>query len=889
MNKKAKYLLTTAGAMCCIGWGICSDGKAKAIDRNKVLPKTTVVRDTTEVSGDYSFVFKWIPGVTTMDTFNHGRGNWNKEKYIFDNEKICYGYLPKGNQDKGKFGATYHNVGHYGGKTIDLKITVLDWKNSCKTLNRIVYCGEGNIGHSMQGYNWVKQNWEFVDHQTGKPVNISGYVNITDMDFKQAVAFDKKTSDHISNVLVTDDSVVYSRKDSQGEEEYYDGKNSNLSPKDKFGQFTILYRDLDGLTFKWMAHHWDNVTNSNTTFKDNTEGDYFGYNGKKLAKTELVTPEKYIQNGQDNVTQYTMNDVNQKLNYNLYAKVSDENPEFRYKSYELEDNVPDCLKIENARLLDESNRDASNKFDNQSKGNRLLYKAKASALNSANFYNHEYHVQIRASVNKAKLDKYLNGNIAEIHNRLTARKDGKKKPSNDTTVRITRRLINVRHFEEQSDKTLKESREYKYDGENYAYDKLDDLTDGNNHLYRSDFTTTFGIVNGKDIRIEIPYHLPKASVYIEQADIETTPAEKKALNAKIRLSAREEYPQDFEKHFNFKLNIIDTDRNKTVYSQNYPITNLKNVTYDKGTTKGTEMRKNIQIPLADYSKGHRNNLKFTITFPNNPDKIITETQTDNFDTYGYTAAEKTLDNSDLKNGDITYTPVASTTKIRNGKVTEFTEEVKINGFADHTRTKTGYGVKTNVTATYDFQKQNMNLTSGFLTENRNLYNDRSNIKCSLKVLNELVDSHIDEAYDRNNTETTVPLEKEHFTTYSNTSRFGEKNQFVFPHIYVEKGTGKLYTRKQAEQENARTIDGMNKLYLPIWCKLGKYDTEFRINPIGVNRTKISLVKTIDAYAYMYAHQNSDTRAEDELLLEPVYPDSDKPKGWTKKELEWLNE
>ncbi len=43
-------------------------------------------------------------------------------------------------------------------------------------------------------------------------------------------------------------------------------------------------------------------------------------------------------------------------------------------------------------------------------------------------------------------------------------------------------------------------------------------------------------------------------------------------------------------------------------------------------------------------------------------------------------------------------------------------------------------------------------------------------------------------------------------------------------------------------------------------------------------------QNIDVYAYMYATIDSETKKEDELLLEPVYPESTLPIVGTKMKL-----
>ncbi|WP_316377790.1 hypothetical protein, partial [Enterococcus faecium] len=67
-----------------------------------------------------------------------------------------------------------------------------------------------------------------------------------------------------------------------------------------------------------------------------------------------------------------------------------------------------------------------------------------------------------------------------------------------------------------------------------------------------------------------------------------------------------------------------------------------------------------------------------------------------------------------------------------------------------------------------------------------------------------------------------------------------------------------------------------------------YSIAIKSSNFGGNYISLDMNQNIDVYAYMYATIDSETKKDDELLLEPVYPESTLPDGWSKNEIDWLN-
>ena len=383
-------------------------------------------------------------------------------------------YHLKSRSDLGKFGIMYHNVGTYRGKTIDLKITITDYDP--RNPSGGIRFSEGVISLDTQDMHFVKQRWDFYDAKTNEKVKINGYITINDIDWSQGVTFDSETSKHIQNVLVTKDTIVDVKKNN-GEIAVKDsGYSTDIDPVTKRGWATVLFNDTDNLTFKWCEHAIDSLPYDpdKTKWNGRWDGAYFGYTEKKLARTEIINPEKYIQSNGNNVTNKTIT-PDDGVVYSLLHKVPDEISDFHYKSYELKDDVPDCLKIKSYGIYNEAGKNVSELFDNETSGNCIHYVAKKNSLEKDSFYGHDYYVKIKADIYKPNLSKYKVNHDAQIKNYFTVTIDGKTKKSNDTIVHtpIPAKLT-VRHLDARDNKALASpTTTTKYCGDSYTTSPVD--------------------------------------------------------------------------------------------------------------------------------------------------------------------------------------------------------------------------------------------------------------------------------------------------------------------------------------------------------------------------------------------------------------------------------
>ena len=480
MFKLKKWLaLLAIGVIGGVAFGNSNEYKAQATSKTD---NTVVVNNDTTVSSKYSFIFRWIDGKTTAQTFNFGQGSFDSIK-ADPNSYNGYGgthymYHLKSRNDLGKFGIIYHNVGTYRGKTIDLKITITDYDP--RNPSGGIQFSEGIISLDTQDMAFVKQRWDFYDAKTNEKVKINGYVTINDIDWTQGVTFDSETSKHIQNVLVTKDTIVDVTK-SNGEIAVQDsGLHKDIDPMTKRGWATVLFNDADNLTFKWCVHDLDSKPYQchepeKVKWEGRWDGDYFGYTEKKLARTEIITPEKYIQSNGNKVTEKTITS-DDGVEYSLLHKVPDEISDFYYGSYELKDEVPDCLKIKSYGIYNETGQNVSNLFDDKTSGNSIRYVAKKNSLEKNFFYGHDYYVKIKADVYKPNVSKYKINHDVQIKNNFTVTIDGKTKRSNDT-------ILKIKHQSPPSPVKTASISQVSFDGKEFTYDVKQQMNRFNTDIF----------------------------------------------------------------------------------------------------------------------------------------------------------------------------------------------------------------------------------------------------------------------------------------------------------------------------------------------------------------------------------------------------------------------
>lgn len=813
-----------------------------------------IVNDETEISGDYSFIARWIDGVTTVSTFG---GRWNSWSYSYGGATGILGHLPTNDSGKGNLGVIYHNVGMNNGRVIDLKITVTDWEKGANNYGYIFYT-TGAIAHIQQSYRFVKQRWEFIDAQTGQPVKLSGYMTITDIDFHQGVTFDKNTVPHLGTIYVTEDSNISVKKESDGSLTVYDPFRVNADPSDLWAQFTFLYKDTSFVEFDWNLKNLPSHLSIGEPNIHERGGEFFGFTGKKLARTATIEPEKYIQSDDGLKTSSVLESIHDSFTYLLIHKVPDELDEFYYRSYEIRDDLPAGLEVVNYRILDQEDRDVSLYFDDYSTKDKIHFVAKPAVLKTARFYDTDYRIEVEVKAKDAKeLEKLIESDHVIFRNIVRVSVDDKPKVSEEVTTQLFRREIIVDHIDKYSEELLRKVVEPKFDGESYSYEPFNDLEDDEGNRYKSTVTHS-GVVNGRDLYFVIPYHIPLLEVNVESIQIDTSKAEKDGgLPTRLVLTKEAEYEEDLSK-LRFVIEIIEEATNRVVYEQELTVKDEADVL-------------ELLLPTDAAEKAEKIDYLVTIKVVDNPDKNKFVTDTKDVATHGYTATEKVLTNQDVVNDAVDYEAVARTLRLRNEEaVQEFNETIRF-GFDPTIRSKTGYGFAIDLAPHFSSQ----------------VHDSLEAFDLRVNVPQELVDSQIHEVFAARGNEVTIPLDQTWALTRSGDSRADSSFIYEFPEIRVERITGNLFTGNQVTRANHELLDGGRNFYLPIWLELGSYNVTIESDIVGKNHIQLEMTKTVDVFAYMYATMDSDTKELDELLLTPVFPETDAPDGWSDDEIAWL--
>ncbi|MCB5956411.1 isopeptide-forming domain-containing fimbrial protein [Enterococcus sp. CWB-B31] len=430
--------------LLCLLTGVKSAVAASIFD----APNVSIPKAGETVTSKYSFIAKYNQGVTKVKTFGEG---WTTTKFAWtDTEDESYFSLRPLETNKGTSGVVYSNVGSFNGKELDLKITIKDWQQFSRYQGYISYSKQ-DISHFAQGYDFVDQEWTFVEHNTDKPVKVSGFMTINDIDGGQGVQFSKETSAAIEKIYVADADNWINYMNLAEEYKFFDVTGNSSENSDLFATFTFLYSNQSALRFKWCVDKaligWDY---ENLNFEKDYAGDpgyqgaYFGYIAKKPLRTETLQPiKKNSDSDEQLVDQNTLVNRKEEQTYTITHQVPDEYEEFYYKSYEFKDILDTVFKINSAEVFDETGKNCSDLFDFTIEENKLTYSAKKAVLLKSEFYNHYYTTVIKAVILPEAELTFVNG-TAQLTNVAEISIDGVKKETNETVTQVPETKLQIK-------------------------------------------------------------------------------------------------------------------------------------------------------------------------------------------------------------------------------------------------------------------------------------------------------------------------------------------------------------------------------------------------------------------------------------------------------------
>lgn len=420
---------------------------------NSILdaPKASLVKSGDEASSKYSFIAKFIKGVTTVST---GGDGWTNDVYVNMPPQKWDGKigLDTSKAKKGQSWIRYNNVGTADdGTVIDLKITVQDWKPFISTItganctnNMIAFNNVSSIATYQSAFDYVKYTWQYMEHGTDKEKVVSGYFTYDDIDNLQGITFGKETYNRIDSLYVpTDKSIIKYKEEKDGSKTFYDGADQPLDDYlDPRGCFTFLYSDVSSFDFTYSEDFATREKNTGRPIlaNNNNQYAYFGYSAKKILPTAPLIPTKTVTDSDETtVKENTLTGVGETYTYTITHKVPDEIADFYYSNYEMHDElVPELERVSDVKVTDEAGKDVTDKFEAKHEGNLVKMVAKADVLKKADFYNHEYKFNFQTKIREdASLDSYLADGKLQIPNKAKVIQNNKEVVTDGTHTTVT--------------------------------------------------------------------------------------------------------------------------------------------------------------------------------------------------------------------------------------------------------------------------------------------------------------------------------------------------------------------------------------------------------------------------------------------------------------------
>lgn len=279
--KNTKVISLAGAALAIISLGFATSTTVKADNAQmQDLPKG-VKADGAKIPGQYGFRPKIMKGITKVSPFGGTSADWSTSSTNTEGKSHSWdAFRLKGNDNlKGKIGVYYSNVGNdpVSGKTIDLKVTLNDWKvNAYKwdhstdpakkvTLeNPYAAFGVDDFEIFTPGDGALAYRLDFIDHDTGKPLKLNTQMTFLDIDGNQWVGFDSSTYSKIDNVYYGDQEgkTWLSYMNKMGKNYIYSDANQHntalpdgsgtLKSTDLYGGITTTVSNADHMNITWV-------------------------------------------------------------------------------------------------------------------------------------------------------------------------------------------------------------------------------------------------------------------------------------------------------------------------------------------------------------------------------------------------------------------------------------------------------------------------------------------------------------------------------------------------------------------------------------------------------------------------------------------------------------
>lgn len=339
------------------------------------------VNANTVFDAEYGFSYRFISGVTTVETFgatNYKEDVWSTNDSVGDLNYWDFARVTSNNQ-KGKIGAWYKNVGTYQGQIIDLKVTVVDW-DSFRTGN-ININGQPNypciriakstiaVGPSTNGFENLKVRFEFFKHNTSTPITIKAHENLFDIDNGEYALLNN--SAFTNGYLSSDTNLVSSGYRVECPEGIL---SASTDPQNWCTVF------VNGSSFDMQ---YDRVQDSVDYTKKSRTFYQFGFNGESVAP--FNTPYLTKSVSKNVIT------TNEAFIYTFTTNVPQQPSNKRYTSFNIADNLNNALQVVNGsfNVYNDAGQNVTDHFSLSQSGQTVTISA-GNYVTSSSFYNKAY-------------------------------------------------------------------------------------------------------------------------------------------------------------------------------------------------------------------------------------------------------------------------------------------------------------------------------------------------------------------------------------------------------------------------------------------------------------------------------------------------------------------
>ncbi|WEV52096.1 isopeptide-forming domain-containing fimbrial protein (plasmid) [Lactobacillus sp. ESL0700] len=286
-----------------------------------------------KIPGQYAFSGKVLP-TTKVTPFGGTNGDWGVSTSNTGNHWYAFKLsdnVGDNNKWKGKVGIYYSNIGNYKGHTVDLKITMLDWKvqnyewvdtngNGIKDTRKnvnVAYAAfsKDDFDIYTPGIGAVKYRLDYLDHDTHKPLKMTASWTFNDIDGNQWVGIEPTTFSNVDQLYYGDaedkGNTWLSYKKMSGMNYIYSDANlhntelahaagthnpGTVTSKDKKGSFTAAYSDSSSFIINWVygENTGKHAIEDQNTLENNP--DYWNMVGQYDPNADTEYPVSNIDN-----------------------------------------------------------------------------------------------------------------------------------------------------------------------------------------------------------------------------------------------------------------------------------------------------------------------------------------------------------------------------------------------------------------------------------------------------------------------------------------------------------------------------------------------------------------------------------------------------------------